>query len=132
MIYRLLADICVFLHLLFILFAAFGALLLWRWPRLAWLQVPAALWGGYIELAGRLCPLTILENRFRELGEVAGYPESFIDHYLTPLLYPELLFPQGLPRAFFLGLGVAVLAGNAIAYWFLLCRRRTQQKHPAP
>ncbi|MGV1099782.1 DUF2784 domain-containing protein [Thiovibrio sp. JS02] len=128
MIYRVLADICVLFHLLFILFAGFGALLAWRRPWLAWLQIPAALWGAGIEIAGTLCPLTILENRFREKGDLAGYQESFIDHYLMPLVYPELLFPQGVPRPVFIGLGVLVLLGNALVYGVLFRQWRRQKK----
>ena len=48
-----------------------GAALLWRWPKIAWLHVPAALWATYVELSGRWCPLTPLEMRLRQM---AGYP----------------------------------------------------------
>jgi len=40
------ADAVVVVHLLFILFALLGGLLVWRWHRLVWLHVPAAFWGG--------------------------------------------------------------------------------------
>ena len=50
------AAAVVLLHLGFIAFAGAGAGLLWRWPRVAWLHVPAALWGAYIEFAGRHVP----------------------------------------------------------------------------
>jgi hypothetical protein len=59
------ADAVVLLHACSSLFVAAGALLLWRWPRVAWLHAPAALWGGFVEWSGTVCPLTPLENRLR-------------------------------------------------------------------
>jgi hypothetical protein len=124
MIYGPLADAVVVLHFAFIVFVVLGGLLVLRWPRVAWLHVPTVLWGGGIELAGMACPLTGLENRLRALGREEGYTESFIEHYLLPLIYPELLFPGGFPRAGFIALGLGVLALNAVIYWRLWRRRR--------
>lgn len=126
MMYGLLADTIVVLHLAFIVFVIGGGFLALRWPRLAWLHVPTALWGGGIELAGVACPLTGFENRLRALGAEEGYAESFVEHYLLPLVYPELLFPGGFPRMGFIALGVAVLILNAVVYWRLWHRRGRQ------
>ncbi len=41
MLLHLAADALVLLHLAFILFVLGGGLLLLRWPRLAWLHLPA-------------------------------------------------------------------------------------------
>ncbi|MGE0650400.1 MAG: DUF2784 domain-containing protein, partial [Alphaproteobacteria bacterium] len=79
-----------------------------------------------IEFVGAACPLTGFENRLRALSVEEGYAESFIEHYLMPLIYPELLFPGGFPRMRFIALGVAVLVLNAVVYW-QLWRRRGQQ-----
>ena len=68
-----LADAVVALHLLFILYVVFGAALLWRWPRLVWLHLPAALWGVFVELSGAVCPLTPLENGLRQTAGEQGY-----------------------------------------------------------
>ena len=65
MSYRLAADALVWLHLGFILFVLFGGLLPLRWPRLAWLHLPAVAWGCAVEFLGLPCPLTPLENRLR-------------------------------------------------------------------
>ena len=62
MIYRLLADGLLLLHLAFILFVVLGGFLAWRHPRLAWLHLPCAAWGACVEFAGWDCPLTPLEN----------------------------------------------------------------------
>ena len=43
---QLLADLLVVIHLGFILFVLFGALLVWRWRPVAWLHVPACLQGA--------------------------------------------------------------------------------------
>ena len=119
MIYLILADLVLLTHFAFILFVTVGALLVLRWPRLAWIHVPCALWGTLIEFQGWICPLTPLENRFRRLGGEAGYPESFIDHYLIPLIYPS-----GLTRRTQILLGIAVLLINVAAYGMMVRHRR--------
>jgi hypothetical protein len=117
--YRIAADLTLVVHLVFILFVVGGALLLFRFPRLVWLHVPAALWGTWVELTGRICPLTVLENRFRLLAGQAGYAESFIEHYVFPVIYPA-----GLTRGTQLGLAVVVAGLNIGLYLFWLLRRR--------
>ena len=106
-----LAGAVLVLHLLFIAFVVAGAALLWRWPRLAWLHVPAVLWGAYAELSGTICPLTPLENRLRALAGEAGYAQGFIEHYLLPLIYPAAL-----TREVQLALGAAVVAVHVLLY----------------
>jgi hypothetical protein len=118
MTYRLLADVTVVLHLGFVLFVVAGGLLVWRHPRLAWLHVPAALWGAFIEFAGWVCPLTPLENWLREHGGERAYSESFVEHYLLPVLYPE-----SLTREVQWVLGGLVLLVNVIAYAMIVRRR---------
>jgi hypothetical protein len=119
MLARLAADLVVLLHLAFILFVIVGALAVLRWPRLAWLHVPAVLWGAWIELAGWICPLTPLENRLRRAGGEAGYGADFIDHYLLPVIYP-----QGLSRGLQVLLGAGALALNVILYTVVWRRAR--------
>jgi hypothetical protein len=108
---QLLADLVVLLHLSFILFAAFGGLLALRWRRVMWLHVPAAAWAAVVELSGRLCPLTPLENRLRRAAGEAGYDGDFIAHYLIPVIYPD-----GLTQSIQIALGVILIAGNAVVY----------------
>ena len=43
MIWRVLADLTVGLHLAFVVFVVLGGLLVLRWPRLAWVHLPVAL-----------------------------------------------------------------------------------------
>jgi len=119
MLYRWLADTIAMLHLGFVLFVVLGALLALRWPRIAWLHLPSAVWGVLIEWGGWVCPLTPLENRFRELAGRAGYRGGFVEHYLLPVLYPE-----GLTRGAQLILGGTVLAVNLVLYSVVLLRGR--------
>lgn len=122
MFLNLAADGVLLLHLAFILFVAVGALLVLRWHWLAWLHVPAAAWGVYIELSGGLCPLTTVENRLRRAAGSDVYAAGFIDHYVTLLIYPP-----GLTRPMQLGLAAAVLLINAVLYGILLWRRHRRR-----
>jgi Protein of Unknown function (DUF2784) len=118
---RILADTTVVLHLAFVLFVVLGGLLVARWPRAAWVHVPAAAWGAWVEFAGWVCPLTPLENWLRARGGHAAYPSSFIEHYVLPILYPA-----SLSRELRWVLGGIVLVVNAAVY-LLLLRRRVRQ-----
>ena len=122
MIYRALADLVLALHLVFVLFVVLGGLLVVRWPRAAWLHIPAAIWGVLIEFTGWICPLTPLENSLRTRGGEAGYNGGFIEHYIQPLLYPA-----GLTRSTQVVLGSLVLALNLTAYGIMVSRMRSQE-----
>jgi|SRR5688572_27562517 len=118
MLYRLSADAVVVVHALFIVFTVLGGLLVLRWPKLMLLHLPAAAWGVIVQVkVGGRCPLTPLEWYFRERGGEAGYGESFIDHYVTSLIYvsdpPAWLHPA---------LGVFVLAINLTVYTIIISR----------
>ena len=117
------ADILVVLHLAFVLFVLLGGLLVYRWPRWAWLHVPAFAWGAVIEFNGWICPLTPLEQRFRAAAGEGGYSGGFVEHYLLPMLYPE-----GLTREIQLGLGLLVLGVNAVVYGAWLWRMRRKRE----
>lgn len=117
MIWSWAADAVLLLHLLFIVFVLLGGLLVWRWPRLAWLHLPAAGWAVVVEWLLLQCPLTPLENALRQAAGQAGYDGGFIAHYLLPLIYPA-----GLTAAQQIWLGAVVLLLNALVY-ALLWRR---------
>lgn len=118
MIYGLLADLTVAVHLAFAVFVVLGGLLVLRRGRLAWVHVPAAAWGVLIEFAGWVCPLTPLENWLRARAGRSGYEGGFVEHYLLPLLYPA-----DLTREFQIALGGFVLAVNAVIYAVVIRRR---------
>ncbi len=127
MFFRILADLVVGLHCLFVVFVVLGGLLLVRWPALAWVHLPAAVWGALIEFAGWTCPLTPLEKSLRLRAGGAGYEGGFIEHYLLPLLYPA-----GLTRGVQLVLGALVIGLNVAVYWWALrlCRRSRPRLRP--
>ncbi|QOY92714.1 DUF2784 domain-containing protein [Massilia sp. UMI-21] len=124
MAYRFLADAVLLVHLGFILFVVFGALLVLRRPALAPVHLAAAAWGAGIELLGAICPLTHVENRLRALAGESGYSGGFIDHYLLPLIYPGEM-----TRALQLGLAAGVLVVNAVLYAWILRRMRRTRLH---
>ena len=112
MVYRLLTDAVVILHFAFLAFVVGGGFLA---RRHRWLIVPhllAVAWGVYVEARpGMLCPLTPLENQFASLAGTAGYEGGFIEHYLVPIIYPD-----GLTARAQLGLAMALITVNVIAY----------------
>jgi len=122
MLYRFLADVVLVTHLAFVAFVVLGGLLALKAPRAALLHLPAAAWGAYVELSGRVCPLTPLENRLRALGGEAGYEGGFIEHYLLPVLYPG-----GLTRGVQLALAGAVVAVNVVVYSLVVLRARRRR-----
>lgn len=127
MLYRVLADVAVALHLAFIVFVILGGLLTLRWPRLAWAHVPAFLWGAGISFLGWVCPLTYLENDLRAKGAAEGYSTSFIEQYILPLVYPERLFGS-FPAGGFVAIGITVLLVNIAIYWLFIGRHYRRRK----
>ena len=119
MAYRAAADAILVTHFAFVLFAVLGALLVLRWPRLAWLHIPAVVWAAFVEFNGMICPLTPLEVILRRQAGEAGYAGGFIDHYVVSLLYPE-----GLTQETQAMLGAIVVVINAAIYIVALRRRR--------
>ncbi|RZA33068.1 MAG: DUF2784 domain-containing protein [Lysobacteraceae bacterium] len=124
MLLRFIADAVLLVHLAFILFVVFGALLVARWPRLLPLHLAAAAWGVGIEVLGGICPLTHVENRMRFLAGESGYGGGFIDHYLLPLIYPGEM-----TRGLQLGLAAAVVMINVLLYARIVHRRRRQSHY---
>jgi hypothetical protein len=124
MAFRLLADATVVAHLAFVLFVTAGGLLVLRWPRVAWVHVPAVAWGAWVEFAGWMCPLTPLENWLRARGGQTAYTASFIDQYVVPMLYPP-----GLSRDLQWLLGGFVVLVNAGIYLVALRRGIRRERH---
>ena len=120
MMYRVLADAVVVIHALFVAFVVFGGFVAWRWRWVAWVHLPAALWGVAIEFGGWICPLTPLENALRARAGLAGYSGGFVEHHVMAWLYPVGLTP---PKQAMLG-ALALLV-NGVAYGFLW-------RHPRP
>ena len=109
--YSLAATLVVVVHLAFVTFVVAGGLLVLRWRRVAWIHLPAAVWGALIEFQGWICPLTPLEQRLWEQAGRHGYEGGFVEHYLVPALYPT-----GLTRGAQIALGVVVVTVNVAVY----------------
>ncbi len=121
--YGILAGAVIVAHLLFIAFVVAGGLLVWRWPRLAWVHLPAVFWGVVVELTGRICPLTPLENHLRRLGGSNSYSGGFIEQYLIPVIYPANLTANTQYV-----LGGLVIGVNLIIYIIIIRKQRVSPK----
>lgn len=96
----LLADALLTLHVGVVVFVVgllplvlAGGALGWRWVRHRGLRlthlglmlfIAAQVW------LGRLCPLTVWEQALRQTAGQGAYRESFIEHWLSRLLYWDL------------------------------------------
>ena len=116
-----LAELVVVLHFAFIAFVVAGGLLVLRWPRLAWIHLPAVAWGAWVQFADRICPLTYLEDALR--GDASG-PGGFVDRFLTPVVYPDLAQEGILTPTVRIALGCAVVGINVAIYVAVVWRRR--------
>lgn len=109
----------VLAHFLFIFFVICGGLLVIRWPKIAFVHLPAAIWGALVEIFSWICPLTPLENHFRALAGESSYSGDFIVRYLLPVIYPENL-TTSIQKI----LGVAVIVINVIMYVIAIKKNR--------
>ncbi len=114
----LLADLVVFIHGLYVLFAVggeavilAGAALRWRWIRHFWfriLHLGAVLLVAAQALLGVFCPLTVLENRLRtEAGQTAEEEITFLGRIIRHLIFYD--FPGWFFTLLYVGFGVVVL-----------------------
>ena len=108
---RVLADAAIAVHALFVVFVVLGGALALRWPRVAFVHLPAAAWGAWVEFTGTICPLTPFENQWRRAAGEAGYQGGFVEHYVVPVLYPE-----GVTSRTQVVLGLVVVAVNLAVY----------------
>jgi hypothetical protein len=119
--YHLLADLVFVLHLCFIIFVAGGGFLVWHWRWVAFLHIPAVIWGLAIEFLDAPCPLTPLEQMLLHKAGKAAYQGGFIEHYIVPLIYPEA------NSRFFLEAGLFLLLINCAIYAAIIIRITTKK-----
>jgi hypothetical protein len=125
LLFRFAAEAVLLLHLAFIAFVVAGGALAVRRRWLVVVHIPAAAWGFFVELTGRICPLTYAENFLRMRAGQSGYAESFIEHYLLAMIYPS-----GLTRGAQFVLAVVVVSINVLIYAWLY-RRHTSNTDDA-
>ena len=123
MFYSLAADTLLVVHFLFIGFVVLGGWLVFKWRWLIFLHLPAVAWGILLEFQGWLCPLTPWEQQFRLAAGDTSYESGFIEHYLTPLIYPA-----NLDHDMQLVLGSFVLIINLFIYGLLVLRRKGEEQ----
>ena len=101
MFYKILADLIVFFHFLWIIFILIGFVLtLAGFFRKRffdnWVFRSFHLFGiiyvSLLTILGKYCPLTVLENNLRsKYSPSFVYPGSFIARYLEKLVYPDVI-----------------------------------------
>ena len=104
MIYKLLADIILILHLFWIVFMLVGFVFTFytvfltknkkfldRWV-FRTLHLLGIFYVGSLNILDKYCPLTIFENHFRmNYSQTSIYPDSFfIVYYIEKLVYPNV------------------------------------------
>ena len=119
------AEVVVVLHLAFIAFVAGGGLFALRWPRMAWIHLPAVAWGAWVQFADWICPLTYLEDALR--GEESR-PGGFVAHYLMPIVYPDLAQEGILTPTVRIALGCAAIGINVVIYGIVIWRHRRRHQ----
>ena len=91
MLFRLLADLTVLLHLIWVFFLIFGA---WWGRKRRGVMLAHIVGLGFslvLQLFGWYCPLTHLEFWLRQQHQPGiAYPGSFIAHYAERLVYLEV------------------------------------------
>ncbi|TFV67339.1 UNVERIFIED_ORG: DUF2784 domain-containing protein [Bacillus sp. AZ43] len=85
---RVLADVVVALHLVFLAYMVLGGFLALRRFGLVWPHVAVIVYSFYVTLTSFTCPATTLEKWLRETGGETPYEGSFIAQYLRGTLYP--------------------------------------------
>jgi Protein of Unknown function (DUF2784) len=118
-LYRALAYGTALSHLAFVVALVGGAWWVARRPERWKLHLPVVVAMATVSLAGADCPLTVLENHFRELGGWERYGSGFISHYLVEPLHPAGITPA--VRALIIALWVVP---NALAYAVVVRDRR--------
>lgn len=106
------------LHLLFILWVAFGVLVTRNRPLLRWVHIASLIYGILLEILEWSCPLTPVENWLRGRAGIPTYQGGFLLHYLDALVYPDVA------PSFLVLCAVAVCLFNLGVYAVRFRRRR--------
>jgi len=117
-LWRGLADGVVAVHYAYMAYLVVGGFLAWRWPRTIWLHVVAVGWAVAIVVTKVPCPLTALQNHFRESAGQRPLSDSFINLYIRGTFYPA--DQQTIARVAL----AAIVLGSWIGFVRLQRRRR--------
>ncbi len=122
MLYRILAEITLVLHSLWIVFLVIGGI--WGRKRLylGAVHVGGLVFAVVMQVAGWYCPLTHLEFWLRRSQYPgAGFEGSFIIHYLERFVYPDV----SLRTVFVLTVVLCVM--NVFLYVSMFLKRRARR-----
>jgi hypothetical protein len=88
LIYRLMADLVIVIHFLWILFILFGFLLALKYQSVVFIHMVGLVFTLILNIGGWYCPLTHLEIHLqRQSSPDSLYIGSFITHYLERIIY---------------------------------------------
>lgn len=91
MFFKILADIVVLIHFLWIVFLIFGAFWGTRNKAARVVHIAGLAFALIIQVFGWYCPLTHIEVWLRAMHDPAlSYTGSFIIHYIEKIVYVEL------------------------------------------
>lgn len=110
------AVLCI--HLAWILWTIFGALVTRGRGFLTGLHLASLAWGIIAEVGPWPCPLTLLEQYLEVRAGIQPIEGSFIVHYLDAIVYPNL------PLMLLVWVGVGVCAANFLIYLYRLWKWR--------
>ena len=111
MVYAVLADLLLLVHLTFMKFVALGGLMVLRWRWVLWIHLPCAILGAAMAFAGWLWPFAGAEHWLRERAAALGYTGSLVERFL-----PAWLHPANMPRMLELVVGILVMLLNVYIY----------------
>jgi hypothetical protein len=120
MIYRIMAEVTLVLHFLWIVFVVVGVIWGRRHLPIAVVHIGGLGFAVFLQVMGWYCPLTYLEVWLRRKQlPGAGYEGSFIAHYLEKVIYPDV----SMRLIFILTLLLCML--NAFVYGSRFVKRRS-------
>ncbi len=118
MVYKLLSDLVILLHLLWVIFILFGFLVAFKYFKVSFIHMAGLVFTLVLNLGGWYCPLTYLENYLHSLYDPKlHYAGSFITNNLQKLIYLEL-------DELYLRMGAIAWVGINMGGYALLLRRR--------
>jgi hypothetical protein len=125
---QVLAVAVPLIHFAFVVVLVGGAFVVWRHPRLWKVHLPAVLAMTAVAAAGADCPLTDLEDHFRERAGWPPHNTGFISHYLV-----EPWHPAGITTPIKIGIIAIWVVPNVIAYASVVrwAHHRRVERHAA-
>jgi hypothetical protein len=112
-------------HFAFVVVLIGGAFVVMRHPRLWKVHLPLVLAMTAVASVGADCPLTTLEDRFRERAGWPPHRTGFISHYLV-----EPWHPAGVTTPIRIGIIAIWVIPNVVAYVGVV--RWARHRTPAP